>query len=88
MLRLREIIGAGAEEGTMSYNATIWENGDSLIWTKSSDPKKEIKQAKYDLLLDLTNAYRGISVCPQCTKKRRIMSGVDYCIGFVLAGLE
>ena len=49
MLRLREIIGAGVEVGTMSYSATIWENGDSLIWTKSSDPKKEIKQAKYDL---------------------------------------
>jgi hypothetical protein len=63
------------------------ENGDSLIWTKSSDPKKEIKQAKYDLLLDLINAHRGISECSQCTKKRRIMNGVDYCIGCVLTGL-
>ena len=83
--------------GKQRFEACIEVRGDDMVWDMEFEMSSlsytefdiaSHKEAKYDLLMKMIQAYRELGECSRCTKKRRIMTGVDHCIGCVLTGLE
>jgi hypothetical protein len=81
------IIVRGHTDNTVDWQDWNEEFSMSSLSYKECDITS-LKRAKYDLLMKMIQAYRELGECSRRTMKRRTMTGVDYCIGCVLTGLE